>query len=132
MVETIDPDDVYDAGALGFAQARREHGTLFVSGQVAVDADRTVVGTDVETQARQAFDNLEAVLAAAGEGLDGVGKVTTYVVDLAEHVDGYRPVWWETFDEPYPCQTLIGVDQLSPFADDELLIEIDAEVSLDG
>jgi len=131
MVETFDPDDLYDAAKLGFTQARRENGTLFISGQVAVDSNRAVVGTTIETQARQAFENLGAVLEAAGEGFDSVGKVTTYLVDLDENVDGYRPVWTEVFDEPYPCQTLIGVDQLSPFADAELLIEVDAEVSLD-
>ncbi len=131
MVEALNPDVLYDATEFGFNQARIDNGTLFVSGQVAVDSDLHVVGTDIESQARRAFENLGGVLDAAGEDFESVGKVTTYMVDLAENVDGYRPVWKGVFDEPYPCQTLIGVDQLSPFADGELLIEVDAEVSLD-
>jgi hypothetical protein len=96
---------------------------------MAVDSERHVVAPEVEAQARKAFENLGSVLDAAGESLESVGKVTTYVVDLEHHVDGYRPVWTDVFDEPYPCQTAIGVDQLSPFADGTLLIEVTLEDS---
>lgn len=95
-----------------------------------MDESLHVAGDDVESQTRKAFENLELVLDAAGEVVTSVGKVTTYVVDLAENVDGYRTPWRETFDEPYPCYTLVDVDQLGSIADGELLVEIDAEVAL--
>jgi enamine deaminase RidA (YjgF/YER057c/UK114 family) len=131
MGDTIDPDDLFDASEFGFSQARIDNGTMFISGQVAVDSDLHVVGDDIESQARKAFENLGSVLEAAGEDFDSVGKVTTYMVELDENVGDYRAPWKEVFDEPFPCHTLIGVDQLSPFADGELLVEIDAEVSLE-
>lgn len=131
MDAVFNPDDLFDASEFGFNQARIDDGTMFISGQVAVDSDRHVVGDDIEAQARKAFENLGTVLDTAGKGFNSVGKVTTYVVDLDDNVGGYRDAWTEVFDEPYPCHTLIGVDQLSSFADGELLIEVDAEVSLE-
>lgn len=131
MAEPINPPELFDAPALGFNQARVDNGILYVSGQIGVNADLEAAGEDIESQARKAFENLETVLEAAGKDLADVGKVTTYMVDLEENVGGYREPWSEAFDEPYPCHTLIGVDQLSSIADSELLVEVDAEVSLE-
>lgn len=132
MTRSINPDAVFDPSPFGFAQARIDDGILSVSGQVGVTSDLRVAGPDVESQARMAFENLGTVLEAAGTELGDLSKVTTYMVDLEANVAEYRPVWQEIFAEPYPCHTLIGVDQLSPFADGELLVEIDAAVSVGG
>jgi enamine deaminase RidA (YjgF/YER057c/UK114 family) len=123
-------DDPYDANEFGFNQARIDNGTPVVSGQVGIGSERLVVAPDIEAQARKAFENLGSIPDAAGKYFDNVGKVTTYMVDLAQQGWGSRPVWTGVFDERYPCQTLIGGDQLSPFADGELVIEVEAEVSL--
>lgn len=131
MARSINPTDLFDATEFGFTQARIDNGILHISGQVGVDSERRVAGADVESQARRAFENLGSVLEAAGLGFADVGKVTTYMVDLEDNVADYRGPWSEVFDEPYPCHTLIGVDQLSSFADGELLVEVDAEVSLE-
>ena len=49
-----------------YSQGIRAGQLLFVSGQVAFDADGQVVGVgDMEAQARQAFENLGRVIAAA-------------------------------------------------------------------
>jgi enamine deaminase RidA (YjgF/YER057c/UK114 family) len=130
--ETINPDGLFDAEAFGFSQARKRNGVLHISGQIGVDSELNVAGDDVESQARKAFEDLGVVLEKAGRDYDDVGKVVTYMVDLADNADGYRGPWREVFDEPYPCHTLIGVDQLSPIADGELLVELDVEVGLDG
>jgi len=71
------------------------------------------------------------ILEEAGLDYTDVGKVTTYMVDLDENIGDYRGPWKDVFDEPYPTHTLIGVDQLSSFADGELLVEVDAEVSVE-
>lgn len=132
MARVISPDGLFDSTDYMYSQARVEGGTLYLSGQIGVDAELRVAGDDIESQTRKAFDNVGAVLDEIDKGFDDVAKVTSYVVDLAENVDGYRGPWGETFDEPYPCHTLIGVDQLSPIADGELLVELEAEVPLDG
>jgi 2-iminobutanoate/2-iminopropanoate deaminase len=68
------------------------------------------------------FDNLEAVLVAAGGTLDDIVKLTTYLT----HRDQF-PVWRTVragrFREPFPASTLVIVDGLS-FPD--YLVEIDA------
>jgi enamine deaminase RidA (YjgF/YER057c/UK114 family) len=50
-----------------------------VSGQVGLDGEGALAATDVASQARQAFDNETAILAACGG--DVVRKVTVYIVD---------------------------------------------------
>ncbi len=49
-----------------YTDAVRAGDLLFVSGIVPVDADGRVVGGDVVSQARQVFENMRTVLAAAG------------------------------------------------------------------
>jgi enamine deaminase RidA (YjgF/YER057c/UK114 family) len=53
--------------------------TLFVSGQVGVDADGRTVAGGFEGQCRQAIANVEAVLGAAGMALADLVKVTIYL-----------------------------------------------------
>lgn len=126
----INPDGMFDASAFGFSQARIDNGIMSLSGQVGVTSDLTVAGETVDSQGRKAFENLGMVLEAAGKEFADVSKVTTFIVDLDQHVSDYRQVWTDVFDAPYPCHTLIGVDQLSPFADGRLLVEVDAEVAM--
>src|SRR3990172_4676429 len=55
---------------------------IFISGQVAYDAQRGIVGgTDLREQARQAYRNLQVALAAAGATFADLVKVNTYVVN---------------------------------------------------
>ena len=129
--ETFNPDGLFDATDYRFNQGRREGDTLYLSGQVGMDGDLTVVGDDAAAQTRRAFENLGTLLSDAGAGLDDVTKIVGYVVDLESNLDGYRTGGTDAFEgPPYPCHTLIGVDQLSPIGDSELLVEIDATVHL--
>ncbi|WP_265111879.1 Rid family hydrolase [Halosolutus halophilus] len=57
-----------------------------------------------------------------------IPKVMAYVVKPHDRLEDVISVWDEFFDSPYPCHTLIGVDQL---ALEGLLIEIDVEVPLE-
>jgi enamine deaminase RidA (YjgF/YER057c/UK114 family) len=58
----------------------RSNGFLFVSGQVGSREDGSPE-PDLEAQVRRAFDNLNAVLAAAGCTFDDVVDVTVFIVD---------------------------------------------------
>ncbi len=102
--------------------ARRE-GRRVVAGQVAQDAEGTVVGRgDIEAQAVQVFENLKAVLASAGAAFDDVVKMTTYTTSLA-----YRPKIAEVraryFKTYFPPNTFVVVASL---ATPEYLLEIEA------
>jgi 2-iminobutanoate/2-iminopropanoate deaminase len=86
---------------------------VFVSGLVAVDADGALVGgDDVVAQARQVFENLRAVLAAAGCSFADVVKVTVFVTDVDDRPK-VNPVRQEFFGDARPASTLVEVSRLA-------------------
>jgi enamine deaminase RidA (YjgF/YER057c/UK114 family) len=104
--------------------------TVYVSGQVALDAAGNLVGPgDLAAQARQAFRNLVAALAAAGVTPVNVAKMTWYVLNYAESV---LPMLIEARREAFgphaPASTLIGVQALAQAG---FLIEVEAIAVLD-
>jgi reactive intermediate/imine deaminase len=102
-----------------------EGGTLvFVSGQIAYDAQRRVVGKgDMRAQTRQVFENLKAVLADAGTDLAHVVRLNAYLTDLSQ-LDAHREVRKEYLDGSNPpASTLVGVARL---VDPDLLLEVEA------
>jgi 2-iminobutanoate/2-iminopropanoate deaminase len=67
-----------------YSQAVRLGDLLFVSGQLGVDpATRALVPGGIREQTRQAIDNIETILRAAGSGLDRVAKVTIFLTDFS-------------------------------------------------
>jgi len=99
---------------------------VFVSGQVALDAEGNLVGKgDLKAQADKAYQNLSVALEAAGASFADVVKLHTYVV-------GYRPQHLAVLSEvrtryigeaALPASTLLGVQAL---AREGLLIEVEA------
>lgn len=125
----INPDDLFDPSANKANHAVVDAGTLYVSGQVGLDADAELVGDDIESQARKSFENLGSVLEAVDKDFADVAKVTSYLTDIHRDYDAYKGVWGEFFpEEPYPAHTAIGVDVLVLKG---LLVEIEAQVPLD-
>jgi reactive intermediate/imine deaminase len=97
--------------------------TLYVSGQVSLDASGKVVGAgDFEAQARQVFENVKAALAAAGATLAHVVKITVFVTDLSG-VAAFRKLRNEYFPKDPPASSMVKVAGLVL---PELLIEIEA------
>lgn len=99
--------------------------TVYVSGQVSVDAKGDVVGKgDFRAQVERTFENLKAALAAAGATFADVVKVNYYVVDLKpEHVPVVREVRGRYLDKDNPpASTLVGVAAL---AAPDWLIEVE-------
>jgi 2-iminobutanoate/2-iminopropanoate deaminase len=100
--------------------------TLYLSGIVPVDAEGNVVGDDVVAQARQVFDIMGRVLAAAGARPADVVKVTIYLLDV-DHRPLINPVRQEFFGSARPASTLVEVSRLAfPGA----LLEIEAVAHL--
>ncbi|KQV86441.1 RidA family protein [Pelomonas sp. Root1237] len=98
-----------------YSPAVRANGLLFVSGQVGSRPDGSPE-PDLETQVRLAFDNLNAVLAAAGCSFADVQDVTVYIVDPEanfEKIWAIVPEYWG--EAPYPTLTGIGVTWLYGF-----------------
>ena len=96
---------------------------LFIAGQTAVDSKGNVVGIgDAGAQAKQIYENIEAVLAAAGMAFSNVVKLTTYVTDVSfrESVNEVRK---RHLGKELPASTLVVVKGL---ARSEYLLEIEA------
>ena len=110
-----------------YADAVLAGGTLYISGIVPVDRDGAVVGGDVAAQARQVFDLMGRVLAAAGATPGDVAKVTVYLLDIDDR-PRINPVREAFFGDARPASTLVEVSRLAvPGA----LLEIEAIAHLD-
>lgn len=95
-----------------YSQATRAGNIVYLSGQIPLDpATGDVVGGGIEAQARRAFENLKAVVEAAGGTLDDVPRVGLYLTDLAEFA-AVNAVMAEYFSEPYPARSTIEVSAL--------------------
>ena len=92
-----------------YSQAVRVGNTIWVSGQIPMDpATKELVKGDMEAQVRQVFDNLKAIVAAAGASFDDVVKATIFLIDLS-HFALVNKVMAEYFREPYPARAAVGV-----------------------
>jgi enamine deaminase RidA (YjgF/YER057c/UK114 family) len=97
---------------------------VYLAGQVALNRAGEVVGAgDIDAQARQVFENLQAALQAVGAGFDQVVKLNLYLVDITQlpavrevrdqYVNTARP----------PASTAVEIRRL---AVDGLLVEVEA------
>lgn len=124
----VNPPELKDSQRFKYNHAIVEDGRLYTSGQVGMDAESNVVGDDVESQARKAFENLGVLLDAVGKDYSDIAKVTSYVVDIRENRDGYAKVYREFVEQPYPCHTMLGVEAL---AFPEYLCEVEVDLPVD-
>ena len=98
--------------------------TVYVSGQVALDATgAVVVPGDFRAQARQVFENLKAALAAGGATFADVVKITIFVLDMT-NLPALREIRDEYVNTAQPpASTAVQVSRL---AREEFLLEIEA------
>lgn len=102
-----------------YSQAVRHDKLVFLSGQIPLDPDTMeLVAGDFEARARRVFDNLKAVVEAAGADMGQVLKVNIYLTDLA-NFPTVNTVMADYFDEPYPARAAVGVASLPKGADVE-------------
>lgn len=98
-----------------YSAAIRSGDFLFVSGQVGSREDGSPE-PDFRKQVQLAFDNLAAVLRAAGCTFDDVVDVTTFHTDPAAQLETVMAVRAEAIGEPpYPNWTAVGVTWLAGF-----------------
>lgn len=117
----IDPGWKWDDKFI-FSQAIQAGNMIYLSGQVALDPDGNVVGKgDMTAQTRQAWENIKAVLEAAGASLNDVVKITQFITDMSRFMET-QEVRKEYLTDPAPAATTVEVTSLG-FPD--LLIEIE-------
>ena len=98
-----------------YSPAVRSDGFLFVSGQVGSREDGSPE-PDLEAQVGRAFENLNAILAAANCTFDDVVDVTVFTVDPEAKFERIRSVVQKYWGEaPHPTVTAVGVTWLYGF-----------------
>lgn len=123
MKQLVATPEVQSAGGRPYSPALRVGEFLFVSGQVPIDARGQTVGRgDVVAQARQALNNVKALVEAARGAMDDVVFLNLYVTDMRNY-PRFGEIRREYFHPPFPASTIIGVTAL---ADPDWLIEIEA------
>lgn len=107
------PHDLYERHR--YSPAIRSGDLLFVSGQVGARENGSPE-PDLATQVQLAYDNLNAVLEAAGTSFADVVDVTLFMVDPDAIFETIWPVHVRNWgEEPYPNITAVGVTWLSGF-----------------
>ena len=98
--------------------------TLYLSGQIALDAQGKLVGAgDFARQAEQVFANIDAALKAAGASFANVVKIDMYVTDMSQLAALRAARDKYVYTKHPPASTLVEVSRL---ARDGLLLEVEA------
>ena len=120
--KTIQPESLNDPRPRYSQGIQAEVGRLlFIAGQTASDKNGNVVGKgDIKAQTRQVFDNIKAVLEAAGGSFDNLVMTTTYITDRS-YREGYNEVRRGLYKKDPPTSTLLIVSGL---ANEDYMIEI--------
>ena len=85
---------------------------LYLSGQIALVPDTMELNaTNTETEVRQIFKNIEAVLKAGGADLNDIVKLTVFITDL-KRFDSVNVVMSELLSPPYPARSTVQVAAL--------------------
>jgi 2-iminobutanoate/2-iminopropanoate deaminase len=95
-----------------FSQAVKIDGFLFFSGQVAQDpATGKVVEGGIVPETERVFQNLSAVLKAAGKSFDQVACARVFLTNMSDYV-AMNTIYAKYFRPPFPARTAIGVAAL--------------------
>jgi reactive intermediate/imine deaminase len=95
-----------------YSQAVRAGDTVYVSGQIPLDPSTgELIGGDIEAQIRRVFENLRAIIEAAGATFANVVKLNVYLTDL-RHFALVNQTMAQYFREPYPARAAVGVASL--------------------
>ena len=99
--------------AWGFSQAIRVGTLILLSGQIPTDGDGNLMFEgDIQGQTRQTFENMKAVLAAAGSSLDDLVEIVSYHTGIAD-LDAMNEVKVEYLKGNLPAWTAVGVSGLA-------------------
>lgn len=105
-----------------YSQGIKIDNLVFTSGQLPIDpATGEIVSGGIEEQAKQAFENLKAVLEASGASLGDVIKTTVFLDNLGDF-GTVNEIYGSYFKKPYPARSCYEVAKLPKGA----LIEVEA------
>ncbi|MBQ1227453.1 MAG: RidA family protein [Alistipes sp.] len=104
-----------------YSQAVEANGTLYISGQLPIDASTGKMAETIEEQTRQSLTNLSYIAKEAGYELSDAVKVTVLLDDIADFA-AMNGVYAQFFTENMPARVCYEVAKLPMGAK----VEIDA------
>ncbi len=111
-----------------YSQAIVHGGLVYVAGQLPIvpgEPDKQLVR--FEDQARRVIDNVAAILAESGSGLDLILKTTVYIAEVA-HWPAFNTIYAEKLGIHKPARTVVPVGALHY----GYLVEMDVIAALRG
>ena len=119
-MESIHAPDAPPAGG-PYSHAIRSGSFVYCSGQVPLcPAEKKVITHDIESQTAQVFENMRAVLKAAGLTLQDIVKTTVFLQDM-DHFQRMNEVYEKEFEGHKPARSCVQVARL-PL---DVLVEIE-------
>jgi len=95
-----------------YSQAVKAGNLLFLSGQIPLDpASGTLVDGDIAAQTERVFQNITAVLKAAGASFANVVRTTVFLADMNEFA-AMNAVYSKYVVDPPPARSTVQVARL--------------------
>ena len=94
-----------------YCHAKLAGNTLYTSGQLGLDPATGALAQGVDAQARQALENLGAVLRAAGMDYADVTKTTVFLADMGDFA-AINAIYAEFFTGEAPARSCVAVKEL--------------------
>ena len=95
-----------------YSQAVRAGSLLFVSGQIPLDpATGKLVEGDLAAQTHRVFQNLGAILQAAGASFENVVRTTVYLADMNDF-PAMNEIYATYFSSPAPARATVQAARL--------------------
>lgn len=104
-----------------YSQAIKFGNLVFCAGQIGTDPETNIlVGDDIKSQTKQAFENMRNVLTGAGSSLDNVLKMNVYLKNMDDFAV-MNEIYAAYYKKPYPARATVEVARLPKGA----LVEIE-------
>lgn len=104
-----------------YSQAVKVGNTLYVSGQIGLTPEGILDTSSIESECRQAMNNIKAVIESSGMNMQHVVKSTLYLKDL-NHFSKINEVYGSFFADNPPARETIEVNQLPKGANFEISV----------
>lgn len=104
-----------------YSQAVKIGKFIFVSGQIGIEPKSGKIAEDVETQFKQAMENIQNILSSANSNLSKVVKVTIFLKDLKDF-EKINRLYETYFTGEYPARETVEVSRLPKDAKVEISV----------
>ena len=111
MSKTIISSPKAPAAIGTYSQAVRVGDTVYLSGQLGLDPSTMQLEEGIDAQVIRVFENLKAVVEAAGGSLADIVKLNVYLTDLSNFAK-VNEAMATYFSEPFPARAALGVAAL--------------------